>query len=49
LGQDHQVKRLIDRTGGYDIVEFAQDGSGQPRVSMNRKNRVEPLPNLLRE
>lgn len=37
LGQDRQVKQLLERTGGYDIMAFACDGSGEARVSLNRK------------
>jgi release factor glutamine methyltransferase len=49
LGQDQQVKRLIDRTDGYDIVEFVRDRNGHPRVSVNRKTRQNPIPNPLPE
>ena len=36
-GQHHQVGQLVQRTGGYDMIEFVSDPAGQPRVSANRK------------
>jgi release factor glutamine methyltransferase len=39
LGQERQVKQLIERTGGYDIMEFARNEKGEARVSLNRKKQ----------
>jgi len=37
LGQDKQVRQLLERTGGYDLMAFACDARGEARVSANRK------------
>jgi release factor glutamine methyltransferase len=37
LGQDPQVRKLLERAEGYDIVDFAQNQKGEARVSLNRK------------
>jgi len=41
LGQENQVKRLVERTGGYDIVDLACNQKGEARVSVNRKPFVD--------
>jgi len=37
VGQERQVKQLVDRAGGYDVVDFACNPKGEARVSVNRK------------
>ena len=41
VGQERQVKQLIERTDGYDSVDFARNQKGEARVSVNRKKRVD--------
>lgn len=37
VGQDRQVKQLIERAGGYDVVDFVRNQQDEARVSVNRK------------
>ena len=37
VGQDRQVKQLLERAGGYDLVDFARNQQNEARVSVNRK------------
>ena len=37
VGQDRQVKQLVERADGYDVVDFAFNRQDEARVSLNRK------------
>lgn len=41
LGQERQLELVIDRTKGYDLVEFFKDGDGAPRVVAARRKKDE--------
>jgi release factor glutamine methyltransferase len=40
LGQDRQLRIVIDRARGYDEVELVNDSEGRPRVLVARKKNV---------